>query len=87
MANLVPCKKCRLPMKWVNIAGRFHGQNPDGTSHWDRCSQERTARVKREGEPFKDSEGEGFIFEGKKHYMHKVAETHFGKPVQRKGTA
>jgi len=52
------------------------------TPHWDSCSQARTARVKAEGTPFKDAQGEGFIFEGKKRYFHMAAKTKFGKPVR-----
>lgn len=81
---MTPCKKCGLPMQWTKVAGRWFGNNPDGTSHWTLCAEARNARIKREGVPFKDAEGDGFIFEGKKHYFVKVAYTKFGKPVQQK---
>ena len=51
------------------------------TAHWDSCSQARTKRVMAEGIPFKDDQGEGYIFNGKKKYFHMVARTEYGKPV------
>lgn len=82
MTATVTCSKCGLPIRWLLVAGRSQCLNPDGTVHWDKCSQERTARVKRDGKPFKDDEGEGYIYDGKKHYFHRVAATAFGKPVK-----
>ena len=83
------CKQgCGLPVKWEKSAGRWKCLNMDGTDHWDRCSEARTKKVMAQGTPFKDSKGEGYIFEGKKKYFHMVATTHYGKVVkQRKSTS
>jgi len=83
------CKQgCGLPVRWVQDGKKKDGTprwkclNEDGTDHWDRCSEARTKRVMTEGTPFKDAQGEGFIFNGKKKYFHMVARTTFGKPVR-----
>ena len=55
-----------MPVRWVNEGSRWKCLNEDGTDHWDRCSEARTKRVMAEGIPFKDENGEGFIFGGKK---------------------
>lgn len=47
-----PCKQCGLPVHWTKIGRRWHCHNADGTDHWDRCSQARTARIRRTGVPF-----------------------------------
>lgn len=79
---MAACKQgCGLPVKWVKDGKRWKCLNADGTDHWDRCSEARTARVKREGVPFKDAQGEGFVFEGKKKYFHMMARTKYGKPA------
>lgn len=77
------CKQgCGLNVNWVKDGARWKCLNDDGTDHWDRCSEARTKRVMKEGVPFKDEKGEGFIFGGKKKYFHMVASTHHGKPVK-----
>lgn len=74
-----PCGKCGLNVQWVRSGTKPDGNprwkcvNPDGTEHWDTCSQERTRRVKAEGTPFTDEHGDGYIYNGKKVYMHMVA--------------
>ena len=77
-----PCTKCALPVNWVRVQGKWQCFNPDGGVHWDLCSQERTRVVQRDGMPFKDEKGDGFIHGGKKKYMHMVAYTDRGKPVK-----
>lgn len=77
-------KGCGMRIEWRREpgTGRWQAFNADtDTPHWDSCSAARTARVKREGTPFKDEQGEGFIFEGKKKYFHMVAKTNRGKPT------
>lgn len=80
------CKRCGLPIRWVQD-GQRHGKprwkclNPDGSDHWDLCSEARTKRVITEGTPFTDDNGSGYIHDGKKKYHHMVARTKFGKRV------
>lgn len=80
------CKQgCGIEIDWrkQSGSGRWQAFNAGtDTQHWDSCSQARTARVKREGVPFKDEKGDGYIFEGKKKYFHMVAKTSGGKPVR-----
>jgi len=77
------CKHgCGLPVRWIKATGGWKCLNEDGTDHWDRCSEARTKRVMAEGVPFKDPQGEGFIFDGKKKYFQMMARTEFGKPVK-----
>lgn len=82
------CQQCGLQVFWkttgVDRKGRATWQcfQPDGvTPHWDLCSQERNRKARAEGTPFKDAQGEGVIYQGKKKYMHMVARTEYGKPV------
>lgn len=53
-----PCKQCDAPIQWVQIDGRWHCHNPDGSDHWDRCSQLRFERIKRTGEYFETKKGD-----------------------------
>jgi hypothetical protein len=81
------CKQgCGLPVDWrKNDKGAWKCYNAGTmTDHWDACSQERTRLVQKHGKPFKDKQGEGYIYEGKKKYFHMVAETKFGVPVKAK---
>ena len=86
---ITSCKEgCGLQVEW-RLKGN-DGKKPRwqcfnaGTdiAHWDSCSAARTKRVMAEGTPFKDANGEGYIFNGKKKYHHMVATTHFGKRVK-----
>jgi hypothetical protein len=49
---MIACKQCGAPVAWKQIDGRWHCHNQDGSDHWDRCSQLRFERIKREGEYF-----------------------------------
>lgn len=74
------CKQgCGLVIRWVKAdsgrKSRWRCLNPDGTDHWDLCSETRTKIVKTQGVPFTDEKGDGFIFQGKKKYFHMVAKT------------
>lgn len=64
-----PCTKCGLPVVWVKEQGKRKCRNPNGSDHWDLCSQERTKRALRDGIPFKEKRGHGVLHEGKKKYM------------------
>lgn len=56
------CKECGAPVKWVHVRRRWQCLNPDGSDHWDRCSQLRFERIKREGKYFEtDSGDKGYI--------------------------
>ena len=61
---------CGLPVKWVRDGKRWVCQNQDGSDHCDLCSKTRTRKVIAHGRPFKDQRGEGFIYRGKRKYMH-----------------
>lgn len=37
------CRKCKLPIVWRKENGRWYGENPDGSDHWDLCSKVRSA--------------------------------------------
>ncbi len=54
------CQHCGLPVSWENIGPaakpRWQCFNPDGSAHWDLCSRERFARVKREGRYFEKAD-------------------------------
>ena len=85
-----PCSQCGLPVQWIRDGVKPDGNprwkcyNADRTEHWDTCSRERTRKALAGGVPFKDSKGEGVIYQGKKKYMHMMAETHYGRPVRMK---
>ena len=64
------CKQCGLPIRWEKDGERWKCLNPDGSDHWDRCSEERTKRALREGTPFEDRVGDGVVYNEKKRYMH-----------------
>lgn len=55
------CVQCGLPVRWINggtkARPKWRCENPDGTDHWDKCSAERFARVKREGTYFEGDDG------------------------------
>ncbi len=59
------CKQCGLDVVWKKDPKSGHLQcfNPDGSVHWDRCSQARTARIKATGTPFSEKRG-GLLHEG-----------------------
>ena len=44
------CKKCKGEMIWVKRDGRWYGENPDGSDHWDTCSKNIWDQVKKSGE-------------------------------------
>lgn len=74
------CGQCGLEIKWKRINGRWHCHNPDGTDHWDLCSQTRFARIKSEGSPYNEKDKHGRYEIG---YRHKE----YGrKAVERGGT-
>lgn len=77
-----PCKKCRLPVKWVLEQSKWKCRDPNGKDHWDTCSKERTKRANREGAAFKDENGSGVRWQGKKRYNQQ-----FNKDVHRTGPA
>ena len=74
MTGLKPCNQCGLPVRWVKEQGRWQCFNANGTVHWDTCSKERTRRANREGRAFKDQNGEGVRWRGKKRYNHQFNE-------------
>lgn len=46
------CGQCGSTVVWLRDGDRKKCENPDGSDHWDRCSQLRFERVKRTGEFF-----------------------------------
>lgn len=68
-AMMSKCKDCGLPLAFQQVNGKLHPTNPDGSDHWDLCSATRIKKVMKNGTPFKDKQGEGFINAGKKTYM------------------
>ena len=46
-------------MRWVQIGGRWHGQNPDGSDHWDLCSQRKLQHFQIHGTEFKTKQERG----------------------------
>ena len=63
------CVKCGNEIKWENINGKWICYNPDGTEHWDLCSEYRTREVIKKGKAFVDKAGSGYIYNEKKKYM------------------
>ena len=61
---MTKCKQCQLEIVWINK----RCLNPDMSDHWDRCSEEQFRIVRETGKPFVDSEGDGYLYQGKKHY-------------------
>lgn len=59
---MAKCAECGLPVLWTRTPGSGAWQcfNPDGTVHWDRCSAERFACIKREGFFFAKPTEEGY---------------------------
>ncbi|MDZ4254113.1 MAG: hypothetical protein U1A72_16220 [Sulfuritalea sp.] len=76
---MTTCKQCGLPVSWVKEQGKWKCRNPNGSDHWDLCSQTRTKRALREGIPFKEKHGHGVRHEGRKKYMHRSAPQIVGK--------
>lgn len=56
---MTTCNQCGLPVTWKRVKGRMQCYNPDGTVHWDRCSAERFAAVKRDGRFFTRAGADG----------------------------
>lgn len=65
-----PCDKCQLPVRWAKEQGKWQCFNANGSIHWDTCSQERSRLAKKHGKPFKDQDGAGVRWQGKKRYNH-----------------
>lgn len=63
------CKDCGLPLAFTKINGKQFPTNPDGSDHWDLCSQTRTAKAMEKGVPFNGRDGSGFIVDGKEMFM------------------
>ncbi len=55
------CFECGLDVEWKRDGKRLQCFNPDGSVHWDKCSQERFERIKRTGEYFKTDCAEGYV--------------------------
>lgn len=46
-------------MRWVRIGERWHGQNPDGSDHWDLCSQRKLQHFQTHGTEFANKQERG----------------------------
>lgn len=66
---MTTCKKCSLEIIWKKTGDRWTCLNPDGSDHWDACSEARTKLIQAEGISFSDEKGSGFLHRGKRHYM------------------
>ena len=60
------CPQCGLPVFWRQENGKWLCRNPDGSDHWDACSQARFERIKAEGEFFAGPLEEGYKTRRKK---------------------
>lgn len=69
------CKQCGATVNWIDR----QCFNLDGSSHWDKCSERRWQQVKKDGEPFADKTGEGFVHDGKQKYAHRAGIVVTGK--------
>ena len=64
------CKQCAGDIQWIKVGGRWRCFNAGTTTdHWDTCAKRKWERTVREGTPFKDYKGEGYIIDGKKKYV------------------
>ena len=50
------CKHCRGDVKWVKT-DRWYCQNPDGSDHWDLCSQRKLEHFQKHGKWFSQKKG------------------------------
>lgn len=61
------CKACDLDVVWKKRpdgpGGKMAWQcfNPDGSVHWDKCSQEKFKRIQRTGHRFEGTRQEGYL--------------------------
>ena len=59
------CKECGLEVNWTKSGRKWSCANPDGSDHWDLCSQTKFARIKRTGEYFERGKTKGYLTEFK----------------------
>lgn len=74
------CGQCGLEIKWKRNNGRWFCFNPDGTDHWDKCSQTQYARIKAEGVKYRKQDSKGRYEAGYRHHEYG------DKAVERGGT-
>lgn len=59
---MATCKECGSEVWWHKVGSprKIQCFNPDGTIHWDKCSQLRFERIRRTGEHFQHKSAEGY---------------------------
>lgn len=57
---MTACKQCGGEVRWVQIDGRWHCHNQDGSDHWDECSKRRWQQVVATGERFVTKRASGY---------------------------
>lgn len=56
---MATCQACGGELRWVRIGDRWHGQNPDGSDHWDLCSQRKLQHFQKHGTEFANERERG----------------------------
>jgi hypothetical protein len=57
--------QCSSKVLWKQENGTWRCENPDGSDHWDLCSQERWKKISKRGKRFIKEDRSGYKFNGK----------------------
>lgn len=57
---MTPCKQCGGDVCWVQIDGRWHCHDADGSDHWDTCAKRKWKQVKSTGQRFETAKESGY---------------------------
>lgn len=68
MSNSI-CRQCGSQIGWSRPDGRWTPVNLDGSPHFDTCKTVLTEKIKKEGTPFENSKGSGYVYKGRHEYF------------------